>query len=224
MTNMCVCIQTKQRYYMIFDEKKLDLYHQDSILRTCHGTIVTELHSPTTTNIPFVYTAKNTTDFSSKLSISPACCNLSKLQRTCQFHQLSWNKSVKIRLAATCHLQTFADNLLKQLAARLWITSFNNQVETSLLSTATDLSSTSCRKSMQLRVLILACSVSLYKMSEDRLFATCVFLAVYLCILLQILVFDKFIYFSMIHVLGGQVYTHDSINCSAFFLNILYSE
>ena len=35
----------------------------------------------------------------------------------------SCNKSVKIRFVATCHLQT-CSNLLKQLAASLWITSF----------------------------------------------------------------------------------------------------
>ena len=43
-------------------------------------------------------------------------------------------KSVKIRLVTTCHLQT-CYNLLKQLAASLWITSFDNQLATSLLIT-----------------------------------------------------------------------------------------
>ena len=47
---------------------------------------------------------------------------------------LSCNKSVKVRLVATCHLQT-CYNLLKQLAASLWITSFDNQLATSLLTT-----------------------------------------------------------------------------------------
>ena len=42
--------------------------------------------------------------------------------------------SVKIRLVATCRFQT-CYNLLKQLAASLWITSFENQLETSLLTT-----------------------------------------------------------------------------------------
>ena len=46
----------------------------------------------------------------------------------------SCNKSVKIRLVATCHLQT-CYNLSKQLAANLWITSFDNQLATSLLTT-----------------------------------------------------------------------------------------
>ena len=46
----------------------------------------------------------------------------------------SCNKSVKIRLVAACHLQT-RYNLLKQLEASLWITSFDNQLATSLLTT-----------------------------------------------------------------------------------------
>ena len=45
----------------------------------------------------------------------------------------SCDKSVKIRIAATCHLQT-GYNLLKQLAASLWIPSFDNQLATSLLT------------------------------------------------------------------------------------------
>ena len=52
------------------------------------------------------------------------CCNLQ-------------SPHVKIKLAATCHLQT-CYNLLKQLAARLQITSFDNQLETSLLITCND--------------------------------------------------------------------------------------
>ena len=46
----------------------------------------------------------------------------------------SGNKSVKIRLVATRNLQT-CYNLLKQLAASLLITSFDNQLATSLLTT-----------------------------------------------------------------------------------------
>ena len=53
-----------------------------------------------------------------KLSILPACCN----------------KSVKIRFVATRHLQT-CYNLLKQLAASLWVTSFDNKLVTNLLTT-----------------------------------------------------------------------------------------
>ena len=43
----------------------------------------------------------------------------------------SCTKSVRIRLVATCHLQT-CYNLLKQLAASLRITSFHNELEISL--------------------------------------------------------------------------------------------
>ena len=47
----------------------------------------------------------------------------------------SCNKSIKISLGATCYLQT-CYNLLKQLAASLWITRFDNQLATSLLTKA----------------------------------------------------------------------------------------
>ena len=50
----------------------------------------------------------------------------------------SGNKSVKIRLVATRHLQ-ICFNLLRQLAANLWITSFDNQLTTSLLTTCNKL-------------------------------------------------------------------------------------
>ena len=69
-------------------------------------------------------TAKNPT------GILPACCNLSanfSISSSC-------HKSVKIRLVTTCCLQT-CYNLLKQLAANLLITSFDNQPATSLLTT-----------------------------------------------------------------------------------------
>ena len=46
----------------------------------------------------------------------------------------SCNKSVKIRVIATCRLQT-CYNLFKQLAANLWITNCDNQLATSLLTT-----------------------------------------------------------------------------------------
>ena len=66
-----------------------------------------------------------------KLSILPACCNLSIWS--------SSNKSVKIRLVATCHLQT-CYNLLKQLSASLWVTSFQNELAIiSLLTTCNGL-------------------------------------------------------------------------------------
>ena len=75
--------------------------------------------------------------FATNLSISSSC-----------------NRSVKIRLVANCHLRT-CYNLLKQLAASLWITSFDNQLATSLLTT--------CNNLLQ---------------DVNRLVATCVFLAV----------------------------------------------
>ena len=46
----------------------------------------------------------------------------------------SYNKSVKIRLVATCHLQPCNYNLLGQLAASLWITSFDNKLVSSILT------------------------------------------------------------------------------------------
>ena len=75
------------------------------------------------------------------------CCKLSicyRLVANCQQFatnlsiSLSCNKSVKIRLVATCHLQT-CYNLLKQLASSLWITSFDNQRATNLLITCNSL-------------------------------------------------------------------------------------
>ena len=47
---------------------------------------------------------------------------------------LSYNKSIKTRLVATCHLQT-CYNLLKQFSASLWIAGFDNQLATNLLIT-----------------------------------------------------------------------------------------
>ena len=52
----------------------------------------------------------------------------------------SGNKSVKISLLETCHLQTRCDLLKQLIVESLWITSFDNQL-------ATDLSSISCHKS-----------------------------------------------------------------------------
>ena len=44
-----------------------------------------------------------------------------------------YNKSVTIRLVATCYLQ-FCCNLVKQLTTNLWIKSFDNQLAESLLT------------------------------------------------------------------------------------------
>ena len=54
-------------------------------------------------------------------------CQFYRLVATCQFQQSS------CRLVATCHLQT-RYNLLKQLAASLWITSFDNKLAANLLT------------------------------------------------------------------------------------------
>ena len=53
-----------------------------------------------------------------KLSMLPACCNLSMHVAPCLSISSNCNKSVKVRLVATCHLQT-CYNLLKQVPTRL---------------------------------------------------------------------------------------------------------
>ena len=60
----------------------------------------------------------------------------------------SCNRSVKIRLVLTCHLQT-CYNLLKQLAASPWIISFDNQLETSLFTTCNRLVVNKLSQAMQ---------------------------------------------------------------------------
>ena len=83
-----------------------------------------------------------------------ASCQFYRLVVTCQqvATNLSvssgYNKSVKISLVATCHLQT-CYNLLKQLAAILWITSFDNQLATSLLTTCNTLVVNKLSQAMQ---------------------------------------------------------------------------
>ena len=65
-----------------------------------------------------------------KWSILPVCCNLStSCNKLVSF--MKFNKSVKIRLDLICHFQTWY-KLLKQLAARVWITCFDNQLSTCL--------------------------------------------------------------------------------------------
>ena len=56
---------------------------------------------------------------------------VNKLQQNCQFHQAVTSHSLT---AASCHLQA-CYNLLKQFAASLRITNFDNQLATSLLTT-----------------------------------------------------------------------------------------
>ena len=72
-----------------------------------------------------------------KLSILPACCNL--LRSAANLSILSnRNKLIKLKLVATCHLQTCC-NLFKKLATNLWIKSLEHQLATSLLTTCTRL-------------------------------------------------------------------------------------
>ena len=78
-----------------------------------------------------IYTAK-TPQTCYKLLISPvATCQQVATKLSISS---SCNKPVKIRFVVTCHLQT-CYNLLKQLAASQMITSFDNQLATSLLTT-----------------------------------------------------------------------------------------
>ena len=68
-----------------------------------------------------------------------ASCQFYRLVATCQQVATSLsilsscNRSVEIRLVATCHLQT-CYNLSKQLATSLLITTLDNQLATSLLT------------------------------------------------------------------------------------------
>ena len=87
----------------------------------------------------------------------------------------SCNKPVKIRLVATCHLQITC-NLLKQLATSLLITSYNNELASSLLTICNRLVVTSCYKPCK-RILILACRNKLLQ-DVHRLVVTCAFLVV----------------------------------------------
>ena len=76
--------------------------------------------------------------------------NLTGLSTSC-------NKSAKIRLVATCHLQT-CHSLLKQIAASLWITSFENQLATSLLTTCNRLVVHKASQAMRCRLVDQICS------------------------------------------------------------------
>ena len=111
-------------------------------------------------------------------------CQFYRLVTACQ--QVSTNlsissscsKSVKIRLVATCHLQT-CYNLLKQLAASKWITSFDNQLAT--INSADKLQQTFRHKLWQaMRThphigLLITSSLQ----HVNRLVRTCAFLVVY---------------------------------------------
>ena len=66
------------------------------------------------------YTAKSDTEMLQVVTFTILLQLLTKL-----LISSSCNKSVKIRLVATCHLKT-RYNLLKELVVSLWITSFDN--------------------------------------------------------------------------------------------------
>ena len=82
---------------------------------------------------------------------------------------------IKIRLVTTCHLQTY-NKLSKQLVGSLWITSSDNQLATSLLTTCNRLVINKLSQDMRthpdIGLLMTRC---LY-----RLAATCTFKADYL--------------------------------------------
>ena len=73
-------------------------------------------------------------------------------------------KSVKIRLVATCRLQTCLQ-LLKQLVASLWVTSIDNQLAPSLLTTCVTSRTATCHQ-----------LVNSFLQLGSRLVANCVFL------------------------------------------------
>ena len=53
-----------------------------------------------------LYTAKNVTDLLLVVNFTGLLKLVNKLQQTCQFYLLMLKSSVKIRIVATCHLQT----------------------------------------------------------------------------------------------------------------------
>ena len=108
-----------------------------------------------------------------KLSILPACCKLSISS--------SYNKSVKIRLFATCHL-LICYNLIVETTCHKTVEIINLQqvcwqFATSLLTTYNRFVVTSCRKPCEL-ILISTCCNKLLQ-DVNRLVATCAFLVVW---------------------------------------------
>ena len=75
-----------------------------------------EIFTCVVASFQFCQLVANCQQVSTSLSVSSSC-----------------NKSVKISLVATCHLQT-CYNMFKKLAARLLITSCDNQLATNLLT------------------------------------------------------------------------------------------
>ena len=113
-----------------------------------------------------------------RLVASCQCCRLvvtCKQVTTNLSISWSWNRSIKIRLVATCHLQTYS-NLLKQLAASLWITSFDNQLAISLLTTCNRLVVNKLSQAVRTHPDI---EIDIGFQDANRLFVTCSFLAVH---------------------------------------------
>ena len=121
---------------------------------------------------------------SQKCNILVASCLFFGLVATCKqvatnlSISSSCNKSVQIRLVLTCHLQT-CYNFLIQLAASLWITRFDNQLATSLLTTCNRLFVNKLSQTMPTHPDIGLLITSLLQ-DVSRLVATSTFLAVYL--------------------------------------------
>ena len=89
----------------------------------------------------------------------------------------SCNKSVKIRLVIACHLQT-CYNLLKQLAASLWIKNFDDQLATSLLTICNKLVVNKLSQTMRTDLYISSLITRLLQ-DNNRLVATWAFLTLY---------------------------------------------
>ena len=103
---------------------------------------------------PRLLTEHLLTHYSTRLKTPQTCCKLSITPRC--------NKSVKIRLVTTCHLQT-CYNLLKQFTASLWIISFNNQLADNLQQTCRQQAVPSHANASWYRLVVKSCC----KMSTD---------------------------------------------------------
>ena len=122
------------------------------------------------TALATVTTAISTVLYSQKRQRHVASCQFYRLVATCQqiatnlSISSSCNKSVMIMLA--CHLQ-ISYNLWKQLAASLWIKSFDNQLGTSLLTTCNRLVVNKLSQAMRAHPDINLLKTSCRKMSTD---------------------------------------------------------
>ena len=121
----------------------------------------------------------NATDLLRVVNFTSLLHLVNHLQQTCQFHQVATSLLIKIGLVgATCHLQT-CYNLLKQRhAASLWITSFDNQLATSLLTTCNRLVVNKLSQAMRTHADIGFLITSLFQ-DVNNLVGTCKFLSVY---------------------------------------------